>query len=385
MKDKEKEFTQALHEWADETAEFYHKIATSDSIYDLAFYTQSNLSRLTEQVELLILGINPGSGSKYFSNQIENELWKDWGIRGKMDGITLLKGNPCFHDRDKWRTWQGLKRIFSFGKITDILNDEQRFAWSNIIFFNEPKEHNIRRELYQLCPEKTLELIKILKPKRILCLSIRKCFDVLNKDIKDHEMLIDSFLERGKLLNIPIYSIRHTSYGNIGEKLVGESLKYLFDKDLSGKVSKEKFLEVFSDNIKSVATKTINPLKEETEEIVKICVCEMERNWQFHEKENNRFAIARGYLSLTITSASNGYVAIRYMENNKIEDSAIQSNIMDILSKYNFSPYMNKNNKYIWLGIKKFKDFSGNSPIEVSDNIISEVAEMVSELESLYS
>jgi len=129
-----------LEEWADETAEFYHNIATSAPIYDLAFYTQSDLTKLSDSPEILLLGINPGSGGKYTEHQIEKKVWKEWGVNGRMDGATLLKGNPDFQNREKWRTWQGLKRIFSYGEISDIIRDESKFAWSNIIFFNEPKE-----------------------------------------------------------------------------------------------------------------------------------------------------------------------------------------------------------------------------------------------------
>lgn len=377
---RDSNFEQKLQEWANETADFYHEMAMS---YDLAFYTQSDLNKVSEQPELLILGINPGSGGKYTADQIEKDVWKNWGANGRMNGTTLLKGNPSIHDKDDWRTWQGLKRTFVHGGITGILDDESKYAWSNIIFFNEPKEKNICGELYQICPDKTLELIKILKPKRILCLSIRKCFDVLNKDIKDHEALIDSFLERGKLFDIPVYGIRHTSYGNAGEKVVGKCLKCLFDREPQETVTKEELRKVFSDDIQKLKERKINPTREKIEEIVKLCVKILERKWAFHEKKNNRFAIADGHLSLTVTPKGDGYIGIRYMNSERKADDKMPE-IEGLLKKYSFDPPSIDKGRIIWLGIKKIKYFGGNTPEDMTNSIASELDEVVSELTGIY-
>ncbi len=370
-------FKQRLQKWANETANFYHEMT---EIHDLAFYTQSDLNKVSEYSELLILGINPGSGGRYKADQIEKPIWQEWGVNGRMDGITLLKGNPCMHEKEKWRIWQGLTRVFSRGSISYILNDEGKYAWSNIIFLNTPKEKNIERELYRECPKQTLKLIEILKPKRILCLSIRSCFDVLKNEIKDHEVVIDSYLEKGKLLNIPIYGIRHTSYGNAGEWVVSKCLIYLFDREPQSIISKDEICQIFADEIQKIKEKKSNPSKDQKEKIVELCVEELKKKWRLHDEKNNRFSIADDRLSLTITSSDAGYIAIRYLEDadNK------QSDIIEILEKCDFHSY-HDNSRLIWLGKKNIKDFEGNTPEDIFGSIISELTKMVSELDRIYT
>lgn len=53
-----------LRLWAEETYEFYSQEAR---ILDLDFYTQSDLTLLTDDkpVELMVVGINPGCGGYY--------------------------------------------------------------------------------------------------------------------------------------------------------------------------------------------------------------------------------------------------------------------------------------------------------------------------------
>ena len=86
-----------LRDWADRTADFYHDIATSDSDCDLSFYTQSDLSRVRQPPELLILAINPGYGGSY-RDQLANENWRiKGGLYGdRMTGDVLLHGNWSF-------------------------------------------------------------------------------------------------------------------------------------------------------------------------------------------------------------------------------------------------------------------------------------------------
>lgn len=364
----ETKFKQALSEWADDTADFYHDIATK--YYDSMFYTQSDLTKVVENPDLLILAINPGSGYTYKSDQIDSPEWKKWGIGDRMDGKTLLKGNPTFYKRGTWRTWQGLTRIFKKGGITDILDDESRFVWTNIIFFNEPKERDIPAEWYKKCPAKTLELIKILKPKRILCLSINRCFSVLNQMITNREVLISSFLERGKLFDIPIYGIRHTAYGNAGEEVVGKSLKYLFEQESHKAVSKEEYLSLFADDIQQMGTKTQNLSEEIAEEVVKLC----KEGWK------------TDHFEFLLRSNENGFIGVRYVDQkNRKADDDMMSKIKEILEKYEFSaPLIDPKNRVVWFGKKYFKAF-GDEPKEIFDKILSELDKIKPQLESLYS
>ena len=53
-----------LEEWAEKTVKAYDCIASRENV-NLAYYTQSPLSNIVDEPELMIVGINPGSGGTY--------------------------------------------------------------------------------------------------------------------------------------------------------------------------------------------------------------------------------------------------------------------------------------------------------------------------------
>ncbi len=244
----DKSFKQELHEWADWTADFYHKKAISDKKYDIAFYTQSNLTEIVQPPDLLILAINPGSGGKY-EEQISNVTWKRWGLIDRMDGTTLLKGNPMWEERNTWGFWLRINNIFNRGGIKDILQDTSRFVWSNLTLFATKKEKDLPKLLTE-CTQKTIELIDILRPRHILCLGGEGCIKPLKTEAKfeTKELLPFNLLSFGKYNGILIYSIRHTASRpafTIEEmNLIGKCLKYFFEspsKDFSAQEIQQQF------------------------------------------------------------------------------------------------------------------------------------------------
>ena len=63
----------SLEEWAEKTVKAYHEIAQE---VNLAYYTQSDLSKITESPEVAIVGINPGGGEKdTYEGQRNNKNW----------------------------------------------------------------------------------------------------------------------------------------------------------------------------------------------------------------------------------------------------------------------------------------------------------------------
>ena len=78
-----------LIDWAKETVKVYNSIAETlkknNPSKKWGYYTQTPLSHVSQSPDLLVLGINPGS-----------EGGKDY-----MTGEELLKGNPCFENKDK--------------------------------------------------------------------------------------------------------------------------------------------------------------------------------------------------------------------------------------------------------------------------------------------
>ncbi len=227
-------FKQALNEWADKTANFYHKLAVENPKYNLAFYTQSDLTNIKENTELLILGINPGSMGSY-TEQVLNPYW---GLNGKMDGKHLLKGNPNWSEHKKWPYWNRLYKFFSTKpEGENILDDDSRYVLSNVSFFNTRKSGDISDELLRKCLPLTLELINTIQPKRIIFLSGKKSFARIKVTLPssvsfNYEELFHSIFI-GNLNHIPCYGIPHPSahLSNEHRILILNSLSYLFEHE----------------------------------------------------------------------------------------------------------------------------------------------------------
>lgn len=228
-----------LKKWAEDTANAYHKLATDPEHPEcnLAFYTQSDLNTIDGQPELLILAINPADsyGTKYTykgsdgKGQIENTDY--WKLDGRMTGEQFLKGNPDYPNRDKkWPLWKRLQTILSEGKCEKLLADKEKLVYTNIIYFATKKADQIPAAAWKL-QEHAINLIKLLRPKHILCLSIPLCFDKLPLDEGSKKILIPGKLVFGQMDGISIYGIPHTaSYYTAADMiLIGENLGSLFN------------------------------------------------------------------------------------------------------------------------------------------------------------
>lgn len=226
---------QKLAGWAERTADKYHDLAVkypNDCNY--AFYTQSDLRQAKFQPELMILAINPGSSGPYINDKealVCNKMWRDWGVDQRMDGKTLLKGNPAFSEKERWRLWRMIRNILGRGGAASILDDPSNCIYTNLILFGTKKANKIPSICLKECPASTIELIQILQPKRILCLSIPSCFRQFQRITKFQSTdLIPTELAYGRWGDIDVYGIPHTSkYYSLEEMdMIGHSLGYLF-------------------------------------------------------------------------------------------------------------------------------------------------------------
>ena len=202
-----------LMAWADKTADAYHTLAT-DPVHpecNLAFYTQSDLRKLTAAPELLILTINPYGDTQYTGEycQLDNPCWKGWGLDGRMTGEILIKGNPLYSTREQWHLWKRLRYIFRCGGIEEVLNDESRYVYTELVLFNTKKAEYIPTQAYSLVPH-TIELIDILKPKQILCVGAATCLPALKPYITGLTQVAKN-VKGGELNGIPLFAIPHTA------------------------------------------------------------------------------------------------------------------------------------------------------------------------------
>lgn len=375
---KDLNFEQKLQKWAEGIINYCSPIAEKQN---LEYYPlQSPLN--TNSTDVLIVGINPRSNGNYQS-QSTNEIWEF--SNGKMTSERLLKGNPYFDLNDtNWKFFRNLKQI---NFLKEIVEDD-RFTYMNYFYFTSSDAIQMRKikgfqDIVTFSKKTLIELINIISPKLIIVLGVSDGLDIIS-DVPVESILHTGshrILTAGSIQNIKLYAIPHPSrnYAFGVRDILSKSLKYIFENNPQKTISRDGFYKEFSDDIQKIKEKKANPTKEENEEVAKLCVKELEKEWKFHEKKNNRFAIADGHLSLTVTHTGKGYIGIRYLNNTDER----QLNIEQILKKYNFQSYFDKG-KIIWLGTKEFKYFNGNTPENISDNIISELYEVVSELEKIY-
>jgi hypothetical protein len=225
-----------LNDWAKETVEVYKKQST-----EIGFYTQTPLSIFLkdniQKPDLLILGINPGSGG---------------GIR-RNTGTELLKGNPCFEGMDSdriiknmseekdnnknrkgWALWHRVNNMLKFSNNEDhkkILRNLDRFVLSNMIFFGTEKENQIPNIKREECAKQTIELISILQPKVVLLLGSqsRKLFDRVSEN--KLEVLVPNSMYHCMSGKCHVLAIKHTAYyySSIEMELIGKTIGYILD------------------------------------------------------------------------------------------------------------------------------------------------------------
>ncbi len=392
MKD-DKTIKQKLYEWADRTADFYHNKAKSDKNYDIIFYTQSDLTEIEQSPELLILAINPGSGGSYVEQLSNNELWKKWCVNGRMDGATLLKGNPTWEKRNTWRFWQNLNNIFNRGGIKDILQDKSRFVFSNLTLFATKKEKDLPNILNE-CTPKTIELIEILQPRHILCLGDERCIKPLKKEGKfeTKHLLPYNLLSFGKYNGISVYSIRHTAsrpaYTIEEMNLIGKCLKYLLDNP-NKDFSPEEIQQLFPHEIDAVKNRKANPIRTDYSQIKIEVPKQISSKFReigisnYEEGKSERYLLSKDIM-ISVTQSGQGYVAIRHKDfsiNYKLKEYPHQTALMNFLQ--NEMDYNGKNND-AWLAVKHFSKY-GNTTDEIISKIIEEVKEIKVKIEEIMS
>ena len=229
--------------WAEKTVREYHEIASPKEV-NLAYYTQSDLSLISEEPELMIVGINPGSGGTY-KEQCENKNWSDLYHNNK-DENHLLKGNYCreegkpssWENHREWRYWNGLKRCLSQTKLNAIIDDDSKIIVTNASFLSTPKADEISDSLLVETIPYTLNLINITAAKHLIFLSGKKCFERLlnlsrtSENIQFEYKKVCGNIYVGVLNGKLCIGIPHPAYKTNEElNLVASVIPYLISSD----------------------------------------------------------------------------------------------------------------------------------------------------------
>lgn len=206
---------QQLIVWAEQVVNEYNPIAQSEKVN---YYTQSDLTQIKESPELLLLGINPGS---------------EGGNGNQLTAEEFLKGNSYYAEKDSWVMWQRLCRLFTQGGMQEMLQNDEAFVWSNVFHLNSKEEGGLTKAMKTpKVVELARELIRVLHPKRVLCLGGANClYQLFPKHSTTLEVLIPGTLWYTTFESTPIYGILHTSSAYTKEQieLLGKVLAFLFD------------------------------------------------------------------------------------------------------------------------------------------------------------
>ena len=240
-----------LTKWAEEASDLYNKIGKEKK---LSFYTQSPLYKLVDnqKVEVMIIGINPGSEGDYES-MLSDKAWTSRdGKIDKMPAEHLLKGNynwdkskncTSWDIHVKWPYFQGLMRYFSRIGESNILLDETRFVLTNMTFLNTKNKKDLSNDILPKTISHTVKLIEIVKPKMIVFLDGGEAFGYLNNLEKEEfqdfrskypiKKVKSSSIHVGSLCGVPCYGIRHPAHAAEEEFLhISTFLKLVYDCEI---------------------------------------------------------------------------------------------------------------------------------------------------------
>lgn len=197
--------------WAHQYVPIFNELSAK---YHTTYYTQSPLTE-TSQVGLMVIGINP-SGA--FGNGISNHTPESfcqgnqcWSKRFNPDG-SMGKAMGRFFDDGRF--FLGVK-----GNKTDLpIDDDRQTVWTNLTPFESKNGFSGKfpEELKKVGVESLLELIAILKPRRIVLFGnsafeeLQKYSSVGNKI--EHLQVVDNLpLQIGRINDAPAVCVNHPS------------------------------------------------------------------------------------------------------------------------------------------------------------------------------
>jgi len=372
-----------LIDWAEKTVEVYKKQTT-----EIGFYTQTPLSIFLkdniQKPDLLILGINPGSGG---------------GIK-RNTGAELLKGNPCFEGMDSegiiknmsgdkdnnknrkgWALWHRLNNMLNFSNNEDhkkILRNLDRFVLSNMIFFGTEKENQIPNIKREECAKQTIKLISIIQPKVVLLLGSqsRKLFDRVSEN--KLEVLVPNSMYHCMYGKCHVLALKHTAYyySSIEMKLIGKTIGYVLDHS-EETLNKECIYASYikEDIIRFEERRMVNQPKRKTK-VDSARIIELITSnpyFQLPKIEKDNYSLSEN-LMIRITKTGKGYLAIRHKDydvqypNSKYGSTERYRNILKAKGWNCDIP--------VWLGTKLIKDF-GYKDDEIVTKIVSEINDIV--------
>ncbi|OYP46636.1 hypothetical protein, partial [Prevotella sp. P4-119] len=326
MNNEQNNIQAKLEKWAEDTVKAYHQIATRDDV-NIAYYTQSDLSLLSEEPELMIVGINPGNpyGITPYTEQCKNKNWS-YLYNNPLDKNHLWKGNYCkeegktssWDNHKKWKYWAGLKSCLSQTALSTVINDDSKIIVTNASFFSTEKADGISESLLTETIPYTLDLIHITTPNNIIFLSGKKCFERLCRLSKSSQLfqfeykhicgnIFVGILNKKYCIGIP-----HPAYKTNEEiKLVASVLPSLLKVSNYENIDVELIRKRCAKQIKEYEDRIYNHKKSNNKQVkisnIKSIVQQVTSsiNLIAYQEKNHRYKIDEKY-GITITDSQGG-------------------------------------------------------------------------------
>lgn len=179
--------------------------------YKLDFYPFQ--SKLNESLDILIIGLNPGSNS-YDGTDKLNDSTDNLSLTIEQ----IFDGNSEYNsNKESWKIYQNLMKI-------DFVKDlSSQFNYMNYVYFPTPRFNDIKKiidfEVINICKSLTLDFIKIINPKIIIVLGTSTGIDIIAKNTKT---ILNGYKKRllvqGEIEGLTAYGIPHPSYNNFQEE-----------------------------------------------------------------------------------------------------------------------------------------------------------------------
>ena len=381
-----------LQAWAKETVAAYHQIASRKEV-NKAYYTQSDLSLISEEPELMIVGINPGSGGTY-DEQCKNENWS-YLSKNPLDKNHLLKGNYCrekgkpssWENHRKWGYWNGLKRCLSHTNMETIMEDDSRIIITNASFFSTKKANEISDSLLIKTIPFTLNLIEKTIPKHLIFLSGKKCFERLHRLSKSSQLIQFEYkhvcgnIYVGKLNGKLCVGIPHPTYKTNEElDLVASVIPFIFSVTNYEDIDVELICKESAKQIKEYEERIHNKKKQvgisDLSDLIEKVISSS--NLEAYDEKKYRYKL-NGKYGITIADKEKGYIGIRHIKYDTKGYSNTQDKevlaIRDMLKGRGYNTSENA-----WIGKKRFSQY-GNNDKEIIEGICKEIEEIKKEIQ----
>ncbi|MBE6319322.1 MAG: hypothetical protein E7081_10180 [Bacteroidales bacterium] len=351
-----------LTKWAKKAFEFYSQLGQKENI---GFYTQTPLNDISSNPDIVVMGINPGSNGSF---------QKDYSIE------QFMRGNFYWTQH---RSWAYIKRIEDFLKrglgnnAENIFSNDNRIVYINASCFQTKKAGALGYNLLCKSLPFTIDLIRKLNPRILLCLSAKKIFGI--EQSFEREYLTEDVLI-GQLENIQIIGTPHPS-----GRLTNAKREYI--RNVINLAIKNSHLclkecaELIRNEISLNSDQScIQPSNEEVteifENITNQLISILGKPFELNDK-TQRFEL-NNEIAITITKTGKGYIGIRHIsfDNKKKYSNEEYPNIQkytDILNQYGFN-VLPKNG--CWIGTKFFKRY-GYDNDSTTNNILSEIKTII--------